>query len=166
MRMMLFLSDDFANQSTQDVQPSLLHYISAVLQRLALSAFSPLQIDEGVADLNTTKVDISTFLSCLALCSQAAAEFVQFRLRVACTRREKTSQMLINRFGLNNRIVMDAKNMPNWIIIATWALFECDTSTYWWLVTLGVSVCSSLTSLTVCWFPVAFSSLCHASLLL
>lgn len=45
--------------------------------------------------------------------------FAQFRLQLSCIRQ---SQMLINRFGLNNRIVMDPMDMQNWTIIAIWAL--------------------------------------------
>lgn len=53
--------------------------------------------------------------------------FVQFRLRLTCIRQ---SQMLTNRFGLNNRIVMDSMNMQNGTLITVWALKRYDTTIY------------------------------------
>lgn len=92
-----------------------------LLQHLAWSAFA----GKGVAVLNTTKEDISTFLSCLALRSQATTHL--YSLDYDWLAQDKP-QMLINRFGLNNRLF----RMPrlHQIGLATWALFELTWHLY------------------------------------
>lgn len=63
-------------------------------------------VDKGVADSNRVREDVSTFLSCLALSSQATTD--SYTLPKADLHK---SWMLINWFGVKSGIVMDAKNM-------------------------------------------------------
>lgn len=82
---MRFLSDTFANVSTGPPAILTSHYHSSFATPCMVSIF----ISADRRGSGTTKEDSSTFLFCLASCSQAGyCWFVQFRLRLTCPRQD------------------------------------------------------------------------------